>query len=120
MNCENKREEEERKEERKESADRLISEPYTCERLSYTRGGYKDLTGSCAALQFDFTDPQVYTCTGSSFVLGNVTALGVLCCFHCCLFDLACFFLPSFSCLIKTLILYTYMTPAQLMRSGID
>ena len=79
MNCENKREEEERKEERKKSADRLTSEPYTCERLSYTRGGYKDLTGSCTALQFDFTDPQVYTCTGSSFVLGNVTALGVLC-----------------------------------------
>ena len=29
-----------------------------------------------------------------SFFLGKVTALGVLC---CCLFDLACFFLPSFS-----------------------
>ena len=59
------------------------------------------------------------------FFKGNVTALGVLCCgfeFHlrqliflketrlpwvccvalsCCLFDLACFFLPSFSSLIK-------------------
>ena len=34
---------------------------------------------------------------GSSFFLGKVTALGVLCCFalFVCLFDLASFFLPS-------------------------
>ena len=34
--------------------------------------------------------------------LGKVTALGVLCCFalFVCLFDLACFFLSSFSSLI--------------------
>ena len=34
---------------------------------------------------------------GSSFLLGKVTALGVLCCFalFICLFDLACFFLLS-------------------------
>ena len=37
----------------------LDREPYTCERLSRIRGGYKSLTDSCAALQFDFTDPQV-------------------------------------------------------------
>ena len=36
----------------------LDREPYTCERLSCIRGGYKSLTDSCAALQFDFTDPQ--------------------------------------------------------------
>ena len=44
------------------------------------------------------------TCRGSSFFLGKVTALGVLCCFalFVCLFDLACFFLSSFSSLIKT------------------
>ena len=36
---------------------------------------------------------------GSSFFLGKVTALGVLCCvaLPCCLFDLACLLLPSFS-----------------------
>ena len=39
----------------------------------------------------------------SSFFLGKVTALCVLLpCLNCCLFDLACFFLPSFSSLIKT------------------
>ena len=40
------------------------------------------------------------------FFLGKVTALGV--CYvalPCCLFDLACFFLPSFSSLIKTCIM---------------
>ena len=44
---------------------------------------------------------------GSSFFLGKVTALGVLC--LPCLFDLACFFLPSFSSLIKNMyfVLYT-------------
>ena len=43
------------------------------------------------------------TCTqGSSFFLGKVTALGVLCCFalFVCLTLLACFFLSSFSSLI--------------------
>ena len=41
---------------------------------------------------------------GSSFFLGKVTALGVLRCFalFVCLFDLACFFLSSFSSLIYT------------------
>ena len=36
-------------------------------------------------------------CTGSSFFLGKVTALGVLCCFalFVCLILLASFFLPS-------------------------
>ena len=35
------------------------------------------------------------------YMHGKVTALGVLCCFaNCCLFDLAYFFLPSFSSLI--------------------
>ena len=43
---------------------------------------------------------------GSSFFLGKVTALGVL----CCLFDLACFFLPSFSSLPSHLSLYTCRT----------
>ena len=38
---------------------RLGKEPYTCERLSHIRGGYKSLSDSCTALQFDFTDPQV-------------------------------------------------------------
>ena len=37
----------------------LAREPYTCERLSHIRGGYKNLTDSCTALQFDFTDPLV-------------------------------------------------------------
>ena len=43
---------------------------------------------------------------GSSFFLEKATALGVLCysCLVVCLFDLACFFLPSFSSLIKTCI----------------
>ena len=43
--------------------------------------------------------------------LRKVDCLGVLCCFAllpCCLFDLACFFLPSFSSLIKTCIYITY------------
>ena len=41
------------------------------------------------------------TCMTYMF-LGKVTALGVLCCFalFVCLFDLACFFLSSFSSLI--------------------
>ena len=37
----------------------------------------------------------------STTCIHEVTALGVLCCLVC-LFDLACFFLPSFSSLIKT------------------
>ena len=39
----------------------------------------------------------IYTCTCSSFFLGKVTALGVLCCFalFVCLILLASFFLPS-------------------------
>ena len=41
------------------------------------------------------------TCWGSSFFLGKVTTLGVLLCPNCCLFDLVCFFIPSFSSLIK-------------------
>ena len=45
--------------ERRRKKGRLCREPYTCERLSCIRGGYKGLTGSCAALQFDFTDPLV-------------------------------------------------------------
>ena len=36
------------------------------------------------------------TCEAAHFFFGKVTASGVLCCFPCCLFDLACFFLPSF------------------------
>ena len=40
---------------------------------------------------------------GSSFFFGKVTGLGVCCvALPCCLFDLAYFFLPSFSSLIKT------------------
>ena len=39
---------------------------------------------------------------GSSFFLRKVTALGVLCCFALLFVHLACFFLPSFSSLIKT------------------
>ena len=57
----------------------------------YTRGGTGGLVLSA-----------VYTCTcrvprGSSFFLGKVTALGVLCCFalFVCLTLLASFFLPS-------------------------
>lgn len=41
----------------------LCREPYTCERLNCIRGGYRELTGSCAALKFDFTDPMVSVCT---------------------------------------------------------
>ena len=42
----------------------------------------------------------------SSFFLGKVTTLGVLCCFtllFVCLFDLACFFLSSFSSFINNM-----------------
>ena len=42
----------------------------------------------------------MYVLSGS-FFLGKVTAFGVLRCFAL-LFDLACFFLPSFSTLLKT------------------
>ena len=41
---------------------------------------------------------------GSSFFLGKVTTLGCVA-LPCCLLDLACFFLSSFSSLIKTCIL---------------
>ena len=50
---------------------------------------------------------------GSSFSLGKVTVcLGcvvLLCLKNCCLFDLACFFLPSFSSSIKTCILHVHV-----------
>ena len=52
-------EEEEGNQERKRERAGLYPEPYTCERLSSVRGGYRELTGSCAALKFDFTNPQV-------------------------------------------------------------
>ena len=41
----------------------LCKEPYTCERLNCIREGYRELTGSCAALEFDFTDPMVSVCS---------------------------------------------------------
>ena len=39
--------------------EQLVREPYTCERLTQIRGGYRALTGSCVALQFDFCNPEV-------------------------------------------------------------
>ena len=82
----------------------------------------------CLTLLASFFLPKTCTCIytysilptrGSSFFFGQVTALGVLCCFalydlssassynvHVCLFDLACFFLSSFSSLIKNMYMY--------------
>ena len=37
----------------------LIREPYTCERLTQIRGGYRALTAASPMLQFDFTNPEV-------------------------------------------------------------
>ena len=50
---------------------------------------------------------------GSSFFLGKVTALGVLCCFalFVCLFDLASFFLPSHLPFKNMYIYNTYQEP---------
>ena len=56
----------------------------------------------CLTLLASFFPSFCLSLTGSSFFLGKVTPLGVLCCFALCLFDLSCFFLPSFSSLIKT------------------
>lgn len=39
----------------------LAREPYTCERLTQIRGGYRPLTRSCVALYFDFCNPEVCT-----------------------------------------------------------
>lgn len=39
----------------------LGREPYTCERLSCIRGGYRPLTEPRVILQFDFGDPEVRT-----------------------------------------------------------
>ena len=54
---------------------------------------------------------NVYACSsptrGSSFFLGKVTA--VLLCLVC-LFDLACFFLSSFSSLIKNMYVANYVS----------
>ena len=52
-----------------------------------------------------------HTTRSSSFFLGKVTdylgcAVLHMLCLNCCLFDLACFFLSSFSSLIKTCTLY--------------
>lgn len=45
--------------------EQLVREPYTCERLTQIRGGYRPLTGSYMALQFDFCNPEVrYGTTG--------------------------------------------------------
>ena len=77
--------------------------PYTCiynTKRSYT---YMGVVGSSPT-------------RGSSFFLGEVTALGVLCCFtlFVCLFGLACFFLSSFSSLIKNMhICYVSLTGAE-------
>ena len=38
----------------------LVKEPYTCERLNSAPGGYQLLTSAVKALEFNFTDPQVY------------------------------------------------------------
>ncbi len=37
----------------------FTKDPYTCERLTQIRGGYRALTHSCVALQFDFNHPEV-------------------------------------------------------------
>lgn len=44
-----------------ERKDKLVKEPYTCERLMSVPGGYQLLTPVKAALTFDFTNPQVRT-----------------------------------------------------------
>lgn len=43
----------------------LDREPYTCERLSTIRGGYRQLSSTFAALSIDFTNPlvSIYTIT---------------------------------------------------------
>ena len=41
------------------ASDQLAREPYTCERLTQIRGGYRALTPSCTALHFDFSNPKV-------------------------------------------------------------
>ena len=42
------------------SGKELTREPYTCERLTQIRGGYRALTAASPVLQFDFTNPEVH------------------------------------------------------------
>ena len=44
---------------RSPSGKELTREPYTCERLTQIRGGYRALTTASPVLQFDFTNPEV-------------------------------------------------------------
>lgn len=41
--------------------EQFTKEPYTCERLTQIRGGYRPLTKSFVALHFDFCNPEVQT-----------------------------------------------------------
>ena len=41
--------------------EQLTREPYTCERLTQIRGGYRPLTKSFVALHLDFCNPEVQT-----------------------------------------------------------
>ena len=43
----------------------LTKEPYTCERLTQIRGGYRALTAAFPVLHFDFTNPEVTSCKSS-------------------------------------------------------
>ena len=105
-----------------------------CTNLAITTSGLSNMSTTCVCTYTCTCTVYVHTCMyaydmymynvhvdsvvgssptrGSSFFLGKVTALSVLCCFalFVCLFDLACFFLSSFSSLIKNMyIQYMYM-----------
>lgn len=47
----------------------LIKEPYTCERLTQIRNGYKLLTTPQKALIFNFSDPEVKLNTSCLHIL---------------------------------------------------
>ena len=53
---------------RSPSGKELTREPYSCERLTQIRGGYKALTAASPVLQFDFTNPEVE----SNFILSLI------------------------------------------------
>ena len=59
----------------KTSSDKELSrEPYTCERLSQIRGGYRPLTADRPVLEFDFTNPEV-----CGFIIVHRECLGNMC-----------------------------------------
>ena len=54
------------------SGKELTREPYTCERLTQIRGGYRALTAASPVLQFDFTNPEVWLILSKNIIIPNI------------------------------------------------